>query len=319
MSKNGVLAYRAGELQGRRLVWFDRNGKETPAIDEPGDYRDTWLSPDGKRVAFDGSGPSTAGDIWIRDLVRRVTTRFTFDPAVERDPVWSPDSRQIVFTSAVKGRGDLYLKDASATKEAELLFASPDVKLASDWSRDGSYLLFSTQSAETGWDSYALPMKGTNRTPVALLKTKFDELFPTFSPDGHYIVYSSKESGRSEVYAQEFPDARTKSQISTDGGGQPVLERRRQGDFLSQPHAADGRARSDQLNALDWRSDRTVPGSVRGGHREGALPSGPGREAVSRDCRARSRCGQAGVRRPELDGRATEVAADGQLLDNSPS
>jgi Tol biopolymer transport system component len=221
VSKNGVLAYRAGELQGRRLVWFDRNGKETPAIDEPGDYRDTWLSPDGKRVAFDGSGPSTAGDIWIRDLVRRVTTRFTFDPAVERDPVWSPDSRQIVFTSAVKGRGDLYLKDASATKEAELLFASPDVKLASDWSRDGSYLLFSTQSAETGWDSYALPMKGTNRTAVALLKTKFDELFPTFSPDGHYIVHSSNESGRSEVYAQEFPDARTKSQISTDGGGQP--------------------------------------------------------------------------------------------------
>ena len=95
------------------------------------------------------------------------------------------------------------------------------MKLASDWSRDGSYLLFSTQSAETGWDSYALPMKGTNRTPVALLKTKFDELFPTFSPDGHYIVYSSNESGRSEVYAQEFPDARTKSQISTDGGGQP--------------------------------------------------------------------------------------------------
>ena len=221
VSKNGVLAYRAGELQGRRLVWFDRNGKETPAIDEAGDYRDTWLSPDGKRVAFDASGPSTAGDIWIRDLVRRVTTRFTFDPVIERNPVWSPDGRQIVFTSVVKGPGDLYLKDASGTKEAELLFASPDVKLVSDWSRDGSYLLFSTQNAETGWDSYALPMKGTNRTPIALLKTKFDELFPTFSPDGHYIVYSSNESGRSEVYAQEFPDARTKSQISTDGGGQP--------------------------------------------------------------------------------------------------
>ena len=33
VSRNGLLVFRAGELQGRRLVWIDRSGKETPAID----------------------------------------------------------------------------------------------------------------------------------------------------------------------------------------------------------------------------------------------------------------------------------------------
>ena len=53
VSRNGLLAFRAGELQGRRLVWIDRSGKETPAIDAIGGYRDTSLSPDGKRLVYD--------------------------------------------------------------------------------------------------------------------------------------------------------------------------------------------------------------------------------------------------------------------------
>ena len=221
VSKTGVLAFRAGELQGRRLVWFDRSGKETPALDEVGDYRDTWFSPDGKRLVFSNSTPSSPGDIWIRDLARGVSTRFTFDPAVELDPIWSPDGRQIVFTSRAKGAGDLYVKDAAGTKDAEPLLVSPDPKFPADWSHDGAYILYGVQSAETGWDQWVLPMTGADRKPYAVIKTKFDDLFGSFSPDVKYLAYSSNDSGRSEVYVQEFPDARNKWQVSTNGGGQP--------------------------------------------------------------------------------------------------
>jgi eukaryotic-like serine/threonine-protein kinase len=220
VSRTGVLTYRAGDAQGRRLLWIDRSGKEVPAIEAEGNYRDTWLSPDGKRLVFDMSDAGERGDLWMRDLVRGVTSRFTFDTGAARDPLWSPDGRQIVFTSRLKGPGDLFVKDASGTRDAEELLVTPELKLASDWSRDGAVILFSNQGKQTGWDIWALPLAG-DRKPFPIVKTKFDELFATFSPDGRYVAYASNESGRGEVYVQEFPQPRNKWQISTEGGIQP--------------------------------------------------------------------------------------------------
>ena len=90
----------------------------------------------------------------------------------------------------------------------------------SDWSRDGAYILFTSQAPDTGFDLWAMSLSG-DRKPFPLVKTKFDELFATFSPDGRYIAYMSAESGRMEVYVQEFPEPRNKWQVSTSGGNEP--------------------------------------------------------------------------------------------------
>jgi serine/threonine protein kinase/Tol biopolymer transport system component len=216
-SRNGVLAFRAGEVAGRRLVWMDRSGKITPALDGLGDYRDVTMSPDATRFAFDSSSTGTNGDVWIRDLVRNVTSRFTFDSAVAQTPLWSPDGRSIVYTSRSKGPGDLMIKDVSGTREPELLLATPEAKFASDWSPDGKYILYSFQAKGSGFDTFALPTTG-DKKPIPVAQTKFDELFARFSPDGRYVAYFSNESGRAEVYVQEFPEPKNKVQVSTSGG-----------------------------------------------------------------------------------------------------
>jgi dipeptidyl aminopeptidase/acylaminoacyl peptidase len=88
----------------------------------------------------------------------------------------------------------------------------------SDWSADGKYILFSARGGTNrGWDIWALPMDG-ERKPIPVVRTQFAEIWATFSPDGKYIAYQSNESGRAEIYVQEFPDARNKWQVSTDGG-----------------------------------------------------------------------------------------------------
>nr|MBA3888496.1 PD40 domain-containing protein [Acidobacteriota bacterium] len=172
------------------------------------------------RLAYD-LVDGAAGDLWVRDLARGVSSRFTFDAAVDRNPQWSPDGRRIVFTSTAAGRGDLYLKGASGTKAAEPLLVNADEKYVSDWSRDGRHILFTSRGeGETGWDIWALALEG-DRKPFPVVQTTFGELWATFSPDGKYIAYQSNESGRAEIYVHEFPEAQHKWQVSTAGGVEP--------------------------------------------------------------------------------------------------
>ncbi len=223
-SFDGTLAYRAGETRTRQLLWIDREGQELEAVGEVGEYGDVWPSPDGTRLAFDmpedGSGSL---DLWIRDLTRGVTSRFTFDPGSDSSPLWSPDGRTIVFTSDREGvPGDLYQKLASGTGEEEILLANGEEKYACDWSRDGRFLVYMSRGRETRWDAWALPMEGTMAgEPFPIVKTRFREIAPSLSPGGTLVAYVSNESGQNEVYVQEFPEPRSKWQVSTGGGSDP--------------------------------------------------------------------------------------------------
>jgi len=55
-----------------------------------------------------------------------------------------------------------------------------------------------------------------------LINSSFDEGEPALSPDGHWLAYSSDESGQNEIYLQPFPDLSRKWQVSTKGGETPA-------------------------------------------------------------------------------------------------
>ena len=225
LSDTGVLAYRAGEEVGRRLVWMDRAGKESPAVDGMRRFADAWLSPDGNRVVYDVEEGAAGGDLWIRDLVRGVTSRFTFDEVREFAPIWSPDGQAIAFTKETAAGWDLYVKDAAGTGEAKPLITSPVQKFPTDWSGDGRHLIFNSSATDTGWDLYALPMTGGGATPIPLVRTRFSDMGGSLSPDGRFLAYQSNESGRNQIYVQEFPTARSKWQVSSEGGLDPFWRR----------------------------------------------------------------------------------------------
>ena len=97
------------------------------------------LSRDRRRLAFwrtDGGNP----DVWLLDVERGVSSRFTFDPADDVYPIWSPDGKSVVFISNRKGAHDLYLKPAADTGREEVLLHTPETKVAKDWSRNGFLL-----------------------------------------------------------------------------------------------------------------------------------------------------------------------------------
>jgi len=208
VSQTGTLVYLAGRASRMALTWFDQQGHPGGTLGEPGEYANPALSPDGTRVAV-GLGPAPDRDIWIVDVARATATRFTFDPGRDDYPVWSPDGKTIAFSSERSGRMDLYIKPADASAAERLLFSSDEPKAPSSVSKDGRYLIFSSNGTNTGSDLWALPLQGEAK-PVAVLQTPFAESMGQVSPDGRWIAYMLRESGPVEIYARPFsPEAGT--------------------------------------------------------------------------------------------------------------
>jgi dipeptidyl aminopeptidase/acylaminoacyl peptidase len=116
-------------------------GQERPAPLRT--FRETALSPDGKRVAW----VEGASAVFVADLAspatppRRITAGGT--PRAEHSPAWSPGGRQIAFLSDGRDKGQLQLYVAPvAGGRAERLTSLKGFLADPRWSPDGRRLAF---------------------------------------------------------------------------------------------------------------------------------------------------------------------------------
>jgi eukaryotic-like serine/threonine-protein kinase len=230
-SATGLLAYRGGDSV-TQLVRFDRTGKRLESIPRSEGGATPRLSPDGKLVAFMRLDlQSQAGDIWLLELSRGISSRLTSDPAYDWRPVWSPDGSRMVFASNRRGPMNLYQRLVAGGRD-ELLLASNNPLIPTDWSSDGRFVIYEQREPKTRLDLWVLPVEG-DRKPFPFLQTEFDESEGRLSPDGRWMAYTSNESGTEEVYVQRFggvagtlaSTAAGKSRISTNGGSNPTWRR----------------------------------------------------------------------------------------------
>jgi Tol biopolymer transport system component len=227
VSNTGTLVYRTGSGGQAVVTWFDQQGNPVGTVGDPGDYAFPAISPDGRRVAV-AVGPGASRDIWILDVARGSSTRFTFDPARDDFPAWSPDGKWIAFSSNRGGQMDLYIKPADGSGEEKLLLKTDEPKTLERWTTDGHYLVFTSIGQKTGNDLWALPFPGDGK-PVPLLRTQFQETMARVSPDKHWLVYTSSESGSPEIYVRPFtPEAQAgtgaKWLVSKGGGIRPLWQ-----------------------------------------------------------------------------------------------
>src|ERR1017187_3963458 len=232
VSGNGVLVYvRTASSTAADVDWLDRTGKLLGQLLPSGGYWQIAISPDEKTAAYARFGNGNNSDIWLNEFSRGTDMRLTTAQASQNiGAVWSPKGDRLVFSSdrdGGPGHLNLYQRASSGAGQDELLCSTPNSKVATSWSSDGRYIAYSEADPKTKLDLWVLPMDGPpeNRKPVAFLKTEFNETEGQFSPDGHWMAYTSDESGVREVYVRPFPAAEGRWKISVAGGEEPRWRR----------------------------------------------------------------------------------------------
>jgi len=177
------------------------------------------FATDGKRVVIAIRDPETQNsNLWMMDVERGVMTRFTFDPQfIDLNPQWSFDSKFVFFSSnRVAGRFAVYRKAADGAQPEQLLVARPDSELhATTVSPDGRFVAIYNASLHNAW---VLPLAG-NQQPYQFFDSKDDTVLDNWTPDERWVLFTSNQTGRRELYVTTFPQPRGRWQISSDGSG----------------------------------------------------------------------------------------------------
>jgi Tol biopolymer transport system component len=223
-SENGVLIYESATRPAMvtQLAWFDRSGKRLAFIGVPAVHYDVRLSPDARRLASSAGAPKS--EMWVDDLERGVRMRLTFDPDTDNGiPVWSPDGSKLLFSTlrGSKAGVGIFEKTSNGAGGMEFLLPSdqPDRETwATDWSRDGRFVLFSRGDLanDSVADIWVLPMTGEKK-PIPFLHSAAAAFDAQFSPDERWVAYTSRESGRPEVYVVPFDAAKFLNDAAAGG------------------------------------------------------------------------------------------------------
>jgi len=235
LSRDGLLVYKpGGDTRAGHFVWLDRQGNREPLGLPPGVFGGFQLSPDGTTVAVPIVDEGNM-DIWLFDTTRGLSTRFTFDGLSLTGAAWTPDGKQLAFSSRRAGVQNIFLQPADGSGEAVQLTREENGARLGRMSYGGHTLPFCSASSETFTnDIYLVSTVGQeagevgNSEPAPFLTTPFQECFPNISPDGRWMAYYSNETGNWEIYVQPAEGTESRAggakrvRVSTGGGEEPI-------------------------------------------------------------------------------------------------
>ena len=223
VSDDGVLVCALGSGSDFRslLNWANRQGVRTPVGVEPQGIAAAALSPDGRRIALQIFRLDEGWtDLWVFEVARGVMTRLTFGDGDSVIPLWSPDGREIAFTSVPRGSFPVLAITGADGSGVRTIGKGDQFEAATDWLEDGT-IIFQRDTPSADFDILTRRADQPEET-TTVISTPFADEDAVVSPDGRWIAYVSDASGQSEVYVRPFPDGAGRWQISPAGGGHPL-------------------------------------------------------------------------------------------------
>jgi Tol biopolymer transport system component len=214
-----VVAHVLGEDPLAQPTWFDRSGTSLGTVGPARNYAEVRLSPDGGTAVVDiPDRESGTRELWLLDTTTAALSRLTSHPATDWIAAWSRDGSQIAFASDRAGASSVFRKRADGTGDDVLVYRGSFGAFPTDWSPDGRTLL-AHQDRPPGGTILAISVADGSATPL-LESKQAAVLRATYTPDGRWIAYESRETGTEEIYVS--PVGRPgRMRVSVAGGTEP--------------------------------------------------------------------------------------------------
>lgn len=170
----------------------------------------TWMnldvSPDGRTIVFD-----LLGDIYSMPISGGTAKLLSGGSPYEVQPRFSPDGKQILFTSDRGGGDNIWLMDKDGSEAKQLTKESFRLLNNGVWTPDGEYIVARkhfTATRSLGAGEMWLYHK-SGGAGLQLTKRKNDQQDagePFVSPDGRYVYFSEDMSGGSNYEYNKDPN-----------------------------------------------------------------------------------------------------------------
>ena len=189
----------------------------TRSLTFPPPERTDWspaFSPDGKFVAFlRSSGPGMVDDLYVVPATGGDPKRLTFDNRdIDGALSWTPDSREIIFSSTRSGPAALWRIAAPGGAPSRVEGVGPSA-YSPAIALKSQRLAYRSELVHVNlWLVRLRDARHAAKAPQLLLALKGQTALKYFSPDSRKIAFESNQSGYSEIWT-----------VNTDGSNPAQL------------------------------------------------------------------------------------------------
>lgn len=152
-------------------------------------------------------------EIFVMDWDGHNPLPLTKNGSINLNPDFSPDGRDIIFTSYKRGNPDLYRRSLSNTAEVALSHRK-GLNITGSWSPDGSKIALAL-SKDGDAEIYTLDKNGGQPTRMTINPAL--DLYPAWSPDGKQIAFLSDRLGKPQIFVMNA-DGSDVRRLTTSGG-----------------------------------------------------------------------------------------------------
>ncbi|MBD3413140.1 MAG: Tol-Pal system beta propeller repeat protein TolB [Candidatus Aminicenantes bacterium] len=195
-----TIAYTAYNNQNAALYLFNPFEGTRTLVTDHGTSFGADFSFDGKKMAFCSTEDESNSEIYISDTNGKNIRRLTFNNAIDTAPSWSPNNREIAFTSDRLGSPQIYIMDAEGANIRRRSFGG-NYHDAPAWAPTGDRIIYVSRVAAV-FDLYVLNLR-TDRI-IKLTEGYSRNESPSWSPDGRHIVFSSNRTGTIHIYTIDY-------------------------------------------------------------------------------------------------------------------